>query len=91
MDCILCEQEWDDPSVVPGKETYGDWVDTSGLDATGKVSWFPHMTEEWRDMTEQKTKALLESTDATQSSVKLIRDDQAYVVDGRTQTVTELL
>ncbi len=86
-----CWKEWDDPSVVPNKESYRDWNDTKGLDATGKVSWFPHMTEEWQEMTNKKTKILLESSGDDTSSVTLIRDDQAYAVDGRTQSITELL
>ena len=80
---------------MPGKETYDDWKDTSGLDATGRVSWFPHMTEEWQEMTERKTRELLESTTSSEdeevpSSVRLIQDEQAYVVDGRTKSVAEL-
>ena len=109
LNCGMCfEQEWDDPSVVPGKETYDDWTTTMGLGASGKISWFPHMTEEWQDTTERKTQELLESTaviaseetttttktaaatTTSPSSVRLIRDDQAYAVDGRTQSVTEL-
>merc|ERR1711924_5156 len=43
-----CWKEWDDPSVVPGKETYGDWADSKGLGAAGRTSLFPHMTEEWQ-------------------------------------------
>ena len=92
---MCSNQEWDDPSVVPGKETYNDWKETKGLDATGGVSWFPHMTEEWQEMTERKTKELVTSTatvgdEGVSSSVRLIRDDQAYAVDGRTQSIIEL-
>jgi len=87
-----CWKEWDDPSVVPNKETYEDWNGTKGLNATGNISWFPHMTEEWKEMTNEKTKILLESESSDNtSSVTLIRDDQAYAVDGRTQSITELL
>lgn len=90
-----CWKEWDDPSVVPGKETYGDWADSKGLVAAGRTSLFPHMTEEWQVLTEQKTKELLDSMAVTDGdkappSVRCIRDDQAYVVDGRTQTIVEL-
>lgn len=97
-----CWKEWDDPSVVPDKPTYEDWTQIRGLDATGGVSWFPHMTEEWRDMTQAKTKTLLETASrsndgdnenddkAKSSSVRLIRDDQAYVVEGKSQSIREL-
>ena len=88
---MFCHQEWDDPSVVPGKETYKDWKDTKGLDASGKTSWFPHMTEEWQELTEEKTKTLLESTTASSSSTVIcVRDDQAFGIDGKTQSITEL-
>lgn len=86
--------------MVPGKETYGDWTDIKGLDASGQTSWFPHLTEEWKDLAERKTRELLESTASTSettntttttpSDVRCIRDDQAYAVDGRTQIIKEL-
>eukprot|EP00531_Pseudo-nitzschia_arenysensis_P010044 CAMPEP_0116127462 /NCGR_PEP_ID=MMETSP0329-20121206/6852_1 /TAXON_ID=697910 /ORGANISM="Pseudo-nitzschia arenysensis, Strain B593" /LENGTH=420 /DNA_ID=CAMNT_0003621561 /DNA_START=149 /DNA_END=1411 /DNA_ORIENTATION=- len=95
-----CWKEWDDPSVILDKPTYQDWTKIRGLASTGGVSWFPHMTEEWYETTQEKTKILLETVDAnddddddkktTSSSVRLIRDDQAYVVDGKTQSIREL-
>jgi hypothetical protein len=52
------------------------------------------MTEEWRDMTDRRTNEFVESTasggEQAPPSVRLIRDDQAFVVDGRTQSITEL-
>lgn len=94
-----CWKEWDDSSVVPGKETYGDWTDTRGLCAAGQTSVFPHMMEEWADLAERKTKELVVTiTDGSSESsekplsplVRLIRDDQAFAVDGSTRTITEL-
>lgn len=114
-----CWKEWDDPSVVPGKETYGDWTDVRGLDGAGRTSIFPHMTEEWEELAEHKTAQLLAScgnsdvdgkgdgnsnsnsdgsgsgngdgASLLSSSVRCVRDDQAYVVDGRRRTLTELI
>lgn len=93
-----CWKEWDDPSVVPGMETYEDWTDVRGLDGAGRCSVFPHMTDEWQELTERKTKQLLETVtgnDDEQSSstptVHCVRDDQAYTVDGRRRIVTELI
>mmetsp|Transcript_27808 Transcript_27808/g.65347 ORF Transcript_27808/g.65347 Transcript_27808/m.65347 type:complete len:228 (-) Transcript_27808:1792-2475(-) len=90
-----CWKAWDDPSVVPGKETYGDWTDSRGLGTAGRTSFFPHMTEEWRDLTERKTKELLRDgaaadTGRSDASVFCLRDDQAFAVDGRTQSIVEL-
>lgn len=85
--------------MVPGKETYAEWTDSRGLGASGRTSWFPHMTEDWKDLAERKTRELLESTASTSeatteatipSEVRCIRDDQAYAVDGRTQSIKEL-
>jgi len=95
-----CWKEWDNPSVVPGRETYEDWTDIRGLDGAGRTSIFPHMTEEWQDLAERKTSELLllftdepslVSSSSSSSSVRCLRDDQACVVDGRRQTVTELI
>lgn len=79
-------------------ETYEDWAGVRGLDGAGRCSIFPHMTEEWQELTERKTKQLLEvvtANDDDQSSptptVHCIRDDQAYTVDGRRRIVTELV
>ena len=94
--CVV-QKEWDDPSVVPGKETYGDWKDASGLRAVGTASVFPHMADEWTDLADRKTKELLEYTSASSSggtasppTVFCIRDDQAYAVDGRQKSITKL-
>ena len=101
---VFCIKGWDDPSVVPSKETYEDWTDIQGLDGAGQTSLFPHMTAEWQELAERRTKELLESSatistafdddDDEQSlpppSVRCIRDDQAYAVHGRRQSITEL-
>ncbi|KAL9191251.1 hypothetical protein ACHAXT_000957 [Thalassiosira profunda] len=45
---------WDDPSVVPGKETYDDWLDVRGFDFVGSCSFFPHMSDDWKDLVQQQ-------------------------------------
>jgi peptidase E len=49
-----CWKGWDDPSIVPGKEEYYDWKNCIGLNMVGGASFFPHMTEEWTDLVEEK-------------------------------------
>ncbi|OEU07847.1 hypothetical protein FRACYDRAFT_174392 [Fragilariopsis cylindrus CCMP1102] len=86
-----CWKEWDDPSVVPGRETYEDWTYIKGLDAAGGDSFFPHMEDQWQDMVQRQTKHLVESGISTQtSSVRCVRDDDSYVVDSRQQYTTKL-
>ena len=49
-----CWKGWDDPSIVPGKEEYHDWKNCIGLNMVGGASFFPHMSEEWTDLVEEK-------------------------------------
>ena len=37
---------WDNPSVVPGKETYDDWLDCQGFQFVDRTSIFPHMGDD---------------------------------------------
>mmetsp|Transcript_19682 Transcript_19682/g.47533 ORF Transcript_19682/g.47533 Transcript_19682/m.47533 type:complete len:466 (+) Transcript_19682:101-1498(+) len=53
-----CWKEWDDPSVVPGRETYNDWRDIRGLDLVGDTSFFPHMDDRWKSLVEKRRKEL---------------------------------
>ena len=99
---LLCRllffgKEWDDPSVVPGKETYDDWADVCGLNAAGRTSVFPHMTDQWQELADRRTEKVLERTgsgseDSSEPapSVRFIRDNQAYIVDGKRQSIAEL-
>ena len=48
---------WDDPSVVPGKETYDDWLDCNGFGFAGNHSFFPHMSDDWQDVVEENVEA----------------------------------
>ena len=49
---------WDDPSVVPGKETYDDWLECKGFQFAGTSSFFPHMDDQWEDLVKEKTKSV---------------------------------
>jgi len=84
-------KELDNPSVVPGRETYKDWTDIQGLDITGGDSFFPHMEENWKEMVGHRTNQLYDSGNSTQtSSLHCIRNSDAYVVDGQQQCTTKL-
>ncbi len=49
---------WDDPSIVPGLETYDDWMGTRGLDFAGGASIFPHMSKDWVELVKDKKGSL---------------------------------
>ena len=49
---------WDDPSVVPGKETYEDWKGEIGLNFAGGASFFPHMSDNWNSLIDEKKGSL---------------------------------
>lgn len=45
---------WDDPSVVPGRESYDQWQNCNGLGFVGDHSFFPHMSDNWEDLVADK-------------------------------------
>ncbi len=47
-------KRWDDPSVVPNRETYDDWIGTKGFTFSGSVSYFPHMSDDWIELVNDK-------------------------------------
>jgi len=49
---------WDDPSVVPGKESYEDWKGEIGLNFAGGASFFPHMSDDWNSLIDEKKGSL---------------------------------
>jgi hypothetical protein len=53
---------WDDPSVVPGMERYDDWSGIPGLDLVGGRSFFPHMTEDWSETVDERSRAMTMTT-----------------------------
>eukprot|EP00934_Nitzschia_sp_Nitz4_P001909 Nitzschia sp. Nitz4//scaffold211_size37880//19190//20459//NITZ4_007707-RA/size37880-augustus-gene-0.54-mRNA-1//1//CDS//3329541982//1909//frame0 len=57
-----CWKQWDDPSIVPGRETYDDWKAVKGLGLVKNVSFFPHMDVQWESIVEEKASLLQGST-----------------------------
>ena len=74
---------WDDPSVVPGRESYDAWRGVSGLNLLGGSSIFPHMTEQWESLVAEKTVDF-------DSHVYCISDSQMCLVDGEHQTIKKI-
>lgn len=80
---------WDDPSVVPGKETYEDWLhdngetsDSSGLNFVGGASFFPHMSDDWLGLVDEKKDSLPQDGD-----LYCLQEWDACCVEGSTQDV----
>lgn len=76
-----CWKGWDDPSLVPDRPTYDDWKDIKGFQMAGNKAFFPHMTDEWRDLVE-KQKSLDPSFDLV-----ILRDEDAYCIEGSQKKV----
>lgn len=64
---------WDNPSVVPGRETYDDWKGQRGLGLIGSSSFFPHMSDEWDNLVKEKGL----------SSVYCLQDSEIFCFDRR--------
>lgn len=47
---------WDDPTVVPNRDTYEDWIGTKGLQFADSASYFPHMSDDWIELVNDKVK-----------------------------------
>lgn len=72
---------WDDPSVVPGKETYDDWLDVKGFQFAGASSIFPHMDDQWEDLVNEKT------TDLAFDSLYCLREEEVCCLTGAAQKI----
>lgn len=66
---------WDDPSVVPGMEEYSDWIGVKGLNILGGDSIFPHMSQQYQELVEEKKKTL-------DSKVHCLTDEDVCCVKG---------
>lgn len=76
---------WDDPSIVPGKETYEDWMNSKGLEMVGDCSFFPHMSEDWVGLVEEKKKDILNidgDDDDKEDRVICLREEDVCCVGG---------
>ena len=70
---------WDDPSVVPGKESYEDWKSHPGLSMVGPRSFFPHMSDDWELLVGGKKSGMEEKEAA---NVVCLGEFDALCVDG---------
>mmetsp|Transcript_32397 Transcript_32397/g.62038 ORF Transcript_32397/g.62038 Transcript_32397/m.62038 type:complete len:114 (+) Transcript_32397:239-580(+) len=76
---------WDDPSIVPGKGTYEDWIDSRGLEMLGDCSFFPHMSDDWVELVEEKKKNVLnriDNDDDEEIKVICLREEDVCCVGG---------
>jgi hypothetical protein len=60
-------------------ETYQDWIGVKGLDLVQGASFFPHMSDEWKDLTLQKQQGVGE--------VYCLRDEDACLVQGKSVSI----
>lgn len=78
---------WDDPSVVPSKETYDDWIGVQGFHFAENLSFFPHMSEDWTELVQEKMKGMESSNTCCleENQVCCINGESmnAFVVSGQ--------
>ena len=79
------KQGWDDPSVVPGMETYEDWKGVKGFALAGDSSYFPHMDDQWQSLVDTKRNDLEGSR-----NVYCLRDEEVCYVDGTKKSISVL-
>jgi hypothetical protein len=87
-----CWKGWDDPSIVPGQETYDDWNGVAGLGLVGNTAFFPHHVEEqWASVVEDNTTELKSRTNSAEDiEVCCLRDDQVCYIDGTSKKAVVL-
>ncbi len=73
---------WDDPSVVPNRETYDDWIGTKGFTFSGSVSYFPHMSDDWIEMVHEK----VEKQESDKTTCCLREEEVCCITGGSKQT-----
>ena len=78
---------WDNPAVVPGKETYDDWYGYKGMSFAGPdTSIFPHMEETWEDLVQEKTTQMIKE-DGNCVNVYSLHEWEACCIDGDAEKV----
>jgi len=65
-------------------ETYDDWKGTKGLDLVGGTSFFPHMSNEWKDLTMKKKEELGDVYCLRDEEVCLVEEKRVLVVSTET-------
>ncbi|KAL7555471.1 hypothetical protein ACA910_006133 [Epithemia clementina (nom. ined.)] len=74
-----CWKQWDNPTIVPGRESYDEWKTVTGLNVVGRnASIFPHMSDEWQDVVTENSPRL----DPPHSVICLLEDDVLCVLGG---------
>ena len=63
--------------VRTGKETYDEWLDCKGFEFSGNSSFFPHMSDDWKDTVEENVRS-----QGLGNSVYCLREEDACCVIG---------
>lgn len=71
---------WDDPSVVPNRETYDDWIGTKGFTFSGSASYFPHMSDDWIELVNDKVEG--QKSDCTTCC---LREEEVCCITGESK------
>lgn len=74
--------------MVPGKETYDDWKGVKGLGLAGGASFFPHMTDQWMPLVNQKKIEFLAAP--AHKELYCLRDVDVCCVDGSATSISVL-
>ncbi len=60
-------------------QSYDDWKGVEGLDLVGGASFFPHMSDEWKELTLKKQNEL--------GQVYCLRDEDVCLVENRSVSI----
>jgi hypothetical protein len=85
-------KEWDDCTVVPdpSRSRYQDWRDVPGMGLVGRHSFFPHMSDAWQTLVDQKQSERVSGGTNGDWRVVCMRDKDVCLVDGFAETLTTL-
>ena len=72
-------KEWDDPSIVPDRGSYSDWLNCPGMELVGEHSFFPHMRDIWSETVRENE---ISHNFVGTNSVYCLRDHDACCVMG---------
>jgi hypothetical protein len=60
-------------------ESYDEWKGVEGLDLVGGASFFPHMSEEWKELTLKKQNEV--------GQVYCLRDEDVFFVEKQSASI----